>query len=197
MVVIEVWDRHIVPTGRIIHQYKVFSGAVPFADSTPTSVMAKVLSGERPERPNDPVLTNGLWNLTQRCLDRNPQLRPDITEVVCGLRRVLVDRKGHTGVANVAQIDDATFRSTRHQDSLYRASSLITPFKVVPTRLTGPDCSVLTHRLWERSMPYESLHESGHSLCRVQQTGGLDIHVSVQSTPSGLRVCDKEQFLGL
>jgi len=82
---------------------EVFSGAAPFADSTPTSATTKVLSGERPQRPKDPELTNKIWGLTTRCLERNPQRRPDIAEVVCGLQEALavrqLDRVGFAGIS--------------------------------------------------------------------------------------------------
>jgi len=79
----------IVTIGCVIHRYKVTSGSAPFADSSPTSVAAKVMMGKRPKRPKDHILTDGLWRLTQRCLEENPRRRPGITEVVFYLRRTL------------------------------------------------------------------------------------------------------------
>ena len=90
---IEVRAHNTAPVCQVVHQYKVFSGAAPFADSTPTSVTARVLLGERPERPKVPNLTNGLWDLIQRCLGENPRGRPEITEVVRELRRAIFARE--------------------------------------------------------------------------------------------------------
>ncbi|KAF9643599.1 kinase-like protein [Thelephora ganbajun] len=72
---------------------EVSSGAAPFTDSTPTSIVAKVLSGEQPEQPNHPIMTDRLWALTQECLEENPRQRPEIKDVVCHLREALAIRQ--------------------------------------------------------------------------------------------------------
>ena len=59
--------------------------------------MAKVLLGERPERPNNLTLTNELWALAQQCLNGDPRRRPEIAEVVCCLQRALAVRRSVTG----------------------------------------------------------------------------------------------------
>ena len=38
--------------------------------------------GERPPRPAHPSCTDDLWTLIQRCWDQDPQLRPEIPEVL-------------------------------------------------------------------------------------------------------------------
>lgn len=38
--------------------------------------------GERPPRPAHPDLTDDLWNLMKSCWDPDPQLRPEISEVL-------------------------------------------------------------------------------------------------------------------
>lgn len=52
-------------------------------------MVAKVLSGERPERPKHPLLTDDLWGLTQKCWLRDPRQRPEIGDVVHCLRSAL------------------------------------------------------------------------------------------------------------
>jgi len=46
----------------------------------------EVLSGNRPERPSDPNLTDDLWDLTEHCWDQDPHRRPEVSEVVLRLR---------------------------------------------------------------------------------------------------------------
>jgi len=55
--------------------------------------MLKVLKGGRPERPENPMFTDGLWDMIQCCLEEDPRRRPEITEVTCYLRRVLAVRQ--------------------------------------------------------------------------------------------------------
>ena len=103
----------------------------------------KVLSGERPERPKDPILTDGLWNLTQRCLDQNPQRRPVISELVGYLQRDSVIRNGH--------VDDTALGSTQQREPLFRVSSFVVPSLEVPlTGLKGTRCSTPARRPWRR-----------------------------------------------
>jgi serine/threonine protein kinase len=102
MVVIEVraCDH---PNGDLTtHLHKVFTGRAPFYNSRPTTVAVDVLSGIRPERPVHSSLTDDLWDLTQRCLDHDPQQRPGISEIVFRLR----------GNHNSQGDDDATWDGT-------------------------------------------------------------------------------------
>ena len=149
----------------------------------------KVLSGERPERPKDPILTDGLWNLTQRCLDQNPQQRPVISELVGYLQSNSVIRNDH--------MDDTTLGSTQRRESLSRVSSFVVPSLEVPlTGLTGTRGSTPARRPWRRcksnkvsfgSRPASvgadgiRFKGSGHSLHRIK-SGQFD-----KSTSSGLR----------
>lgn len=55
---------------------------IPFSGSLPSMVMLEIIGGERPSRPAHPALTNQLWVLVQKCWDQDPQLRPEITEVL-------------------------------------------------------------------------------------------------------------------
>ena len=147
--------------------------------------MAKVLSGERPERPKHSILTDGLWNLTQRCLDQNPQRRPEITEVACGLQGIPVVWR-----------DGMIPGSIRQREPLHRVPSPVAPFEVTPTRLKGPDSSMLLGRLWRRCKPNESSHQSRRSIRRIRQSEEPDISVSVHLPALARAVCCEEQVLG-
>ena len=85
MLAFEVWARYISAV-HAIHRCKVFAGAVPFADSPPTTVAVQVLSGERPKRPMHPSLTDKVWRAIQYCWTQEPSLRPEIQEVLSKLR---------------------------------------------------------------------------------------------------------------
>ena len=89
-------------------------------------MVAKVLSGERPGRPNDSVVTDKLWALIQRCLEGDPRRRLGITDVISYLRRAMETREVRPCAA-----DDANVRSAHPW-----RSSFIAPFRVVPT-VTG------------------------------------------------------------
>ena len=98
-------------------------------------MVATVLLGKRPERPKDPILTNELWVLTQRCLDQDPQRRPEITEVVCDLQEALISRQDRTNVADVARVDDTSSGSTKQREPPRRTPSFIVPFEVKTDRI--------------------------------------------------------------
>ena len=98
-------------------------------------MVATVLLGKRPERPEDPILTNELWVLTQRCLDQDPQRRPEITEVVCDLQEALISRQDRTNVADVARVDDTSSGNTKQREPPRRTPSFIVPFEVKTDRI--------------------------------------------------------------
>ena len=50
----------------------------------------KIISGERPGRPNHSDFTESLWVLTQRCWSHEPQDRPDIREIIGVLKELSV-----------------------------------------------------------------------------------------------------------
>jgi len=191
-------DRDTVPSSCVIHRYKVFGGAAPFADSTPASVMAKVLLGELPKRPNVSILTDGLWDLTRRCLDQNPRQRPETAEVVRYLRGALVVRQDHADFTDT-NMDDANVGCICPWGSFYRASSSITPSRITPTGFEGPHCPTPPYRLWRRCDLENTPPEPGHAFdrdCSIdskvlwnssQRTdfGGPEIHPPVQFTPCG------------
>jgi hypothetical protein len=118
MVVIEV--RAAVLTSIVAYSLeKVFTGAAPFADILPASAVIQVLSGKRPGRPKNQIMTDRLWKLTQRCLERNPGRRPDIADIVRYLSSSLAVRQDRACVTN-ARLDDPS-RGT--QDGAYTTQS--------------------------------------------------------------------------
>ena len=141
------------------------------------------MMGERPERPKDKTLTDELWNLTQRCLEENPQRRPEITEVVSYLRILT----GWQDCADVSIVDDMA----QERELLYCTSSLTSSFGVTPIGLQ--DCSVHGYKLGqccelERApSEYGPASDSTHSLkpnecwygARRVEIGGSDTHEGV------------------
>ena len=72
-----------------VNHSKIFTGAAPFNFDPPTTVAVQILAGIRPKRPRHLGLTDGLWELNQRCWDQEPLLRPGMSEVICHLRDAL------------------------------------------------------------------------------------------------------------
>ncbi|KAG6833356.1 hypothetical protein H0H93_013272 [Arthromyces matolae] len=77
--------------------YEIFAGQVPFTHITRDStVIYKVLSGERPSRPtsnglswNVWGLTEGIWSMMELCWNADPAKRPRIETVIVELERAL------------------------------------------------------------------------------------------------------------
>ena len=78
----------------LISFHKTFTGKPPFNNSVPTAVAVGILAGTRPERPTHPNLTDSIWNLTQRCWNKDTKQRPDISEIVLRLQTVHNSHKG-------------------------------------------------------------------------------------------------------
>jgi len=95
--------------------YKVFTGKAPFHNGIPATVVVEVLSGNRPGRPADPILTDDLWDLTKHCWDQDPRRRLEISEVVLHLRTLL----GH------AELDGTTLGSVEQEEIASGEFSLI------------------------------------------------------------------------
>ena len=107
MVAIEVWARYLTLLGCIAHRHKAFTGKAPFYDSTPTSAAVGVLSGNRPGRPAHPSVTDDLWNMIKRCWNREPERRPDISQVVSCLRATSL-RRGSADTSDSHTTDDTS-----------------------------------------------------------------------------------------
>jgi len=80
---------------------EAFTGQAPYHDSPPTTAAVGVLRGNRPGRPTDPSVTDDLWEMIKRCWNREPERRPEISQVVLSLRTASL-RRGHVNA------DDAT-----------------------------------------------------------------------------------------
>jgi hypothetical protein len=64
---------------------EVFTGEVPFGNTTEGSVAIQIASGKRPARPQSAErfgLTAGMWMFMEKCWMTNPSNRPTIDEVV-------------------------------------------------------------------------------------------------------------------
>ena len=48
--------------------------------------VAKIMDGERPDRPQEPGLTDSIWDMTCACWCQDPARRPAMTKVVGILR---------------------------------------------------------------------------------------------------------------
>ena len=86
MVMIEVCHRQptLCRTLTYCHfaSIQVFTGAVPFSNRSASMAMLGIMQNERPQRPTHPTFTENLWTLMQRCWDRDPHLRPEVSEVL-------------------------------------------------------------------------------------------------------------------
>jgi hypothetical protein len=69
---------------------KVFAGCYPFADDkNDVAVLLKVVSGQRPPRPNSEELSDEIWNLMQDCWTSNPPTRPTAAAIVDRLATIV------------------------------------------------------------------------------------------------------------
>ena len=65
--------------------YEVLSGRVPFSQSNHYMVMWKVMSGERPDRPEGAEgawFADDLWRMLNLCWDTQPKNRPSVAAVL-------------------------------------------------------------------------------------------------------------------
>jgi hypothetical protein len=90
MVMIEVCCERSVHLSELIQifvlfRYKVFTGKVPFNSDKSVPAMVAIMNGERPPRPSHPTLTNGLWELMQKCWAQDVRERPQMTKVLTDL----------------------------------------------------------------------------------------------------------------
>ena len=61
---------------------KVFTGRCPFPELTDLVAVSEIMEGERPARPQERDLTDSVWDMTVRCWQEDPVLRPRIERVV-------------------------------------------------------------------------------------------------------------------
>lgn len=68
--------------------YEVFSGRVPFYDRrTAAAVFAVITTNERPPRPAHQELSDELWEMIEKCWQKDPSQRPAIQEIVVFLEK--------------------------------------------------------------------------------------------------------------
>ena len=70
--------------------YEVLSGALPFSSYVDYIAIAKVLEGERPERPQGLEgmwFTDDIWSVLEHCWKPVPGNRPSVPEVLRSLKR--------------------------------------------------------------------------------------------------------------
>jgi serine/threonine protein kinase len=73
--------------------YEVLSGQLPFSCHASYAVVARVLKGQRPERPQGAErewFGNGIWEVLERCWTPKPDKRPRIRDVLQRLEEVSV-----------------------------------------------------------------------------------------------------------
>ncbi|KAF9644754.1 kinase-like protein, partial [Thelephora ganbajun] len=65
--------------------YEVLSGQVPFAAYRPFGILAKILRGERPARPQGEggrLLTSDIWEAVEHCWKPQPRDRASVRDVL-------------------------------------------------------------------------------------------------------------------
>ena len=77
------------PTNRTVTPLKVFTGNVPFEDSPPFRLPIDIVDGKRPQRPENPLVTNDAWKLIESCWNPKADSRPDIGAVLQALAPIL------------------------------------------------------------------------------------------------------------
>jgi serine/threonine protein kinase len=74
------WSRHRPD----VFSTKAVTGAAPFGNNPYAAVLA-IARGERPPKPTNPILTDRLWLLMQRCWDQKAHQRPSASEILASL----------------------------------------------------------------------------------------------------------------
>ena len=71
----------------LLNLLKVFTGSYPFSHLGQNEAARRmIVLHEIPDRPQEHGLTNPVWDMTVRCWQHEPNLRPKMTEVVATLR---------------------------------------------------------------------------------------------------------------
>ena len=64
---------------------EVLTGQPPFPHYNPSTVVRKVVNGERPERPQGPEavwFTDDLWGMLKQCWSPKPKVRPTAEDIL-------------------------------------------------------------------------------------------------------------------
>jgi len=134
---------------RVIDHHKVFTGAAPFKNSSPTTVGVRILSGIRPNRPAHPSFTDELWDLSRDCWHQKPSLRPGILKVVSRLRNALIVQDDHADGTDVSTTSTAckAVSSNQRRKPSHRMPSFFILSRGVSQDSKAYDGSQLTRRL--------------------------------------------------
>jgi len=120
MVIIEVGGNRSAPFQAPDPSTKIFTGKAPFGEDKAAAVIAKIMSGKLPKRPNHASFTDHLWEFTQQCLGPTPSNRPNAEQILEALEKLSVVFLQSNGV------------HFTHRSSLGR------PNQAVPTSPTPP-----------------------------------------------------------
>jgi hypothetical protein len=82
MVVVEVITIHVPNISWSSHFRKIFSGKVPFHKWSNSTVIFRVVYGATPPRSDAPALTDKLWEIVERCWQKEPNKRPEVSVVL-------------------------------------------------------------------------------------------------------------------
>ena len=113
---------------------KVFTGNIPFYNSTTATAIASIITGGRPRRPTHPDFAERLWTLARWCWKEKPEDRPKMDQVIDYLSDFLFD-----SMAKVSPIDNSRSSS---QASVTTLTPLVQPPgyaspKISPTTTTS------------------------------------------------------------
>jgi len=62
--------------------YEIYFGSLPFSGRNLYYISRKVKKGIRAPRLDNPPLTNGGWDVIERCWQQDPEKRPSMEEVM-------------------------------------------------------------------------------------------------------------------
>ena len=84
MVVIEVKISCFAPNSvsQPSERIQIFTGDYPFDSRSDEQVILLLANGKRPERPVHEQFTSRMWSLTKKCWEKDPEKRPDVTQVL-------------------------------------------------------------------------------------------------------------------
>ena len=80
---------------------KAFTGEGPFSNLNPAAAMIAIVRGDRPPRPTHPTFTDTLWELMNKCWDRDRHGRPRMLEVLLALDLLVYERTRPSGSSPV------------------------------------------------------------------------------------------------
>lgn len=73
---------------------EIFTGRVPFPELQVTAVILQIMRGRRPKRPEDARelgLSDSVWEMVERCWEKVPDQRPNMSEITSFFREAASD----------------------------------------------------------------------------------------------------------